>query len=143
VLYFEGGPFLHSLDADIRRISNDGVEAAAGEDEGEFGAPVEGVDTEAFLFVEEGGLLVVVEVGGDEGVATLDVGGEVWGGALMEELELGGEGLAGLGFEDLEEERESLVTSTACGSISTPKMLARRMRLRSAVVRRQSLRGPS
>jgi hypothetical protein len=85
------------------RVSDDSVEAGvfAFEDVGEFGGPVEGVDFEFFLVVEEGQLLAVEEVGADEGVAAFDVGAEIGEGAFF-----GEEGEVFLAFEDLEEQGE-------------------------------------
>ena len=64
--------------------------------------PIEGVDFESLVFVEEVHLLAVVEVGADEGVATLNIGREVGQGAFVEESELVVERMGGFAFEDFE-----------------------------------------
>jgi hypothetical protein len=67
------------LELDVGRIADDAVEAAVGEDFGEGGLPVEGVDALAFVGIgggEEGAVALVVEVreiGADEAVAAADV----------------------------------------------------------------------
>ena len=101
--------------ADIRRIPNHGVESACCHDLGKFGVPVEGVDAVAFFFVDQAELLAFVEIGADERVAALDVVGEVREGALVEEPKALSQRLGVLAFES-----DSLVTSTAWVSMSTP-----------------------
>ena len=68
-------------DLAIRRVADDGVEAAAFHDVGELGVPIEGVDAREFIVVEQPGLAVVVEVGADQAVAALDVAAEIGQGA--------------------------------------------------------------
>ena len=67
------------LELDVGRIADDAVEATVGEDFGESGVPVEGVDALAFVGIgggEEGfvaGVVEGVEVRADEAVAAADV----------------------------------------------------------------------
>jgi len=68
--------------ADIRRIPNHAVEAAAFHDFRKGFLPVEDVDAVLCFLVEEGHLIVLVEVGADERVAALDIAAEVGEDAL-------------------------------------------------------------
>ncbi len=67
------------LELDVGRIADDAVEAAVGEDFGEGGVPVEGVDALAFVGIggDEEALVALiiegVEVGADEAVSAADV----------------------------------------------------------------------
>src|SRR6266851_982986 len=56
---------LKTLDSQIRRISNNGVEAAGFHDLGELGVPIEDVDAVAFIFIEEEHFLLLVKIGAD------------------------------------------------------------------------------
>ena len=98
--------FLPLAPTQIRRISDDAIEAALLEDLGEGGFPVEDIDAEAGVLVEHVELGVVVEVGADEGVAAADVAGEVGEDALAFGEEVALDDLVGLAFEHLEQERE-------------------------------------
>ena len=92
-----------ALDTDVWRVADDCVESGvfAGEDLGEFLFPVEGVDFLVEVIVGSSLFIVFEEVGGDKGVAALDVGGEVGQCAFVEEAVLVFEGLGVLAFEDL------------------------------------------
>ena len=98
-----GGVCLDSaevLELDVGRIADDAIETAVGEDLGEGGVPVEGVDAFALVGIgggEEGAVALVVEVreiGADEAVSTADVVIEraerlAGGGGMEPEGELG------------------------------------------------------
>ena len=68
--------------------------------------PVEDVDAVLGFFVKEEHLLLVVEIGADEGIAALDVVLEIGENALafLDPVEL--TDLIGLAFDDFEEEGE-------------------------------------
>ena len=68
----------------IWRISYDCVEAAGGHDLCEFFLPVEDIDTEPFIFIENAGESAFVKVGADEGIAAFDVASEVGQDPLVE-----------------------------------------------------------
>ncbi len=88
----------------IRRIADDGVEAAAVHDGLEFVGPVEGVEFEAGFVVERGEIRLGVKIGADEAIAALDVVAEVGEDAV--EIELPAAEFAGFAFEDFEEQRK-------------------------------------
>lgn len=85
--------------ADVRRVADDGVETALGEDFGEGALPVEGVDADDLLFV--GQKLAGKVVPADEGVAAADVVAEVG----QDAVETKGE-LTGFALEQFEQEGE-------------------------------------
>lgn len=85
--------------ADVRRVADDGVEAALGEDFGEGALPVEGVDADDLFFV--GQKLAGKVVPADEGVAAADVVAEVG----QDAVETKGE-LTSFALEQFEQEGE-------------------------------------
>ena len=91
------------MDADVRRIADDGVEAASLHDGLELHRPVEGVNAHEVFGHHR-------EIGGDEGVAALDVvlQGREQGnlGRVAQEFALALEGGAVLVLQHLEVERE-------------------------------------
>ena len=85
---------------EVRRAS------PAAENLWELGGPVEDVDAVAFFVIEQGHLLLLVEVGADEGVAAFDVVAQVGQGAFVEQAQDGLQALLGFAFEDFEEQGE-------------------------------------
>ena len=109
-----------------RWITDDGIEAAVFEDLRKFIVPVEGIDAGDFVIGKDvlpssfprsrasdsplspptkWGETYFGNIGGDEGVAALDIFAEVGEGALAE-FEFGLDGVVGLAFEDFEEQGE-------------------------------------
>src|ERR1035438_8742259 len=91
---------------DVGRVTDDSIETASLENLGELGVPVEDVNVVAFFVVEQGHLLLLVEVWTDEGITAFDVVTEVRQGTFVEQTEDGLKALLGLAFKDFEEERE-------------------------------------
>src|SRR5436309_1686025 len=98
--------WLECLHANVWRVPNHRIKPTRFHDLRELRLPVEDVDAVAFFVLEQRALVVFVEFGADEGVAALDVAGEVGQGTFVEELELVFEALLRFAFENLEEQRE-------------------------------------
>ena len=98
--------FRKALDADIGWVADNGVEASCLFDSWEaiLTPPVEEVDAVLFFLIDHGHLLLLVEVGANEGVAAFDVVAQVGQGAFVEEAQDGLQALLGFAFEDFEQQ---------------------------------------
>ncbi len=108
----------------VRRVAEDNVEARVGPAQHfrKLVLPVESVDPEGLGLVEaQFRLFSLTEVRADEAVAASNVRRQVGQRSLLEEDALLSNRLLRLTLEDLRS-NDSFVTSTACGSMSTPKM---------------------
>src|ERR1035437_1033731 len=85
---------------DVGRVTDDSIETASLENLGKLGVPVENVNAVAFFVVEQGHLLLLIEVRADEGIAALDVIAEVRQGTLVEQTKDGLQALLSLTFQD-------------------------------------------
>src|SRR4051812_11100108 len=99
--------YLHLLinNHPIGRVADDSVEAGgvAAENIGEGDTPVEGVYPLRLVGVVGAAIEIV---GGNEGVAALDVAGQVGQGALVDQAKLRGDGVGVLAFQDFEQQGE-------------------------------------
>jgi len=102
--YFGRCPFFHSLYSYIRRIADHRVKPAFLHDFRKFGVPIKGVDPIDFRFVKEAGLLVVVEIRSDQGVAAFDVVRQVRQDPLLKQEHLLADALLVLAFQHLEQQ---------------------------------------
>ncbi len=131
--------FLEGLHADVRRVADNDVEPPVRKHLRELGRPVEDVDAQRLLVGQQRHLLPGVKIRPDERIAALDVPAQVGQRPLGEQAKLLVDRLL-VSPSSTFKSSDSLVTSTAWGSMSTPKMLLTRIRLRSPMVNRHSPR---
>ncbi len=115
VFHLQRRPFLHRLDADVRRVADDGVEATdltgfrkpvRSKHFRELRGPIEHVHPVARFVVQQAQLLSIGKLRPDERVAALDVARQVGQGALLEQAKLAAQRLLVLPFQHLQQQRQ-------------------------------------
>ena len=86
--------------AHIRRVADHRVKSALFHDVAKLGLPVKGIDPVHLFLIKQGHLLMVVEVRADQGIAALDVVGQIGQDPLLKKAHLPADALLVLAFQD-------------------------------------------